>query len=226
MSNTLRVIGGLLWTLCAQAQPAITEPGRAKEVLQIFAQRCISCHNAKKPSGNLQLESMEGVAGGGSSGAAIVAGNSSQSNLYKRIATANAVLRMPPAGAPLSSNEVALVKAWIESGAEGLPKAPEVQTGASDFRRDVEPILKNSCYGCHSGCSSPKSLLRLDVKTAVLKGGIGGPAIMPGDSNRSRLIHRIEGTGGEPRMPLGAPAARPRTDRCLASLDRHRRFVA
>ncbi|MEJ7607427.1 MAG: DUF1549 domain-containing protein [Bryobacteraceae bacterium] len=70
-----------------------------------------------------------------------------------------------------------------------------------DFRRDVQPILKGSCYGCHSG-TRPKSQLRLDVKAAAMKGGIGGQVIVPGRSQASRLIHRVQGAGGEPRMPL------------------------
>jgi hypothetical protein len=208
MGASLRAIVILCCALFAQAQPAITGPGQAKAVLQIFAERCVSCHNASKPAGNLQLESMAGVAAGGSSGIVVVAGDSSKSILYKRIAATDAGLRMPPATAPLSPEKLAVVKAWIDSGAQGLPEARALQAGALDFRRDVEPILKTSCYGCHSG-PSPKSNLRLDAKAAVLKGGIGGAAIVPGDSNDSRLIHRIEGAGGEPRMPLGRPPLTP-----------------
>jgi hypothetical protein len=188
----------LVCTSGVRAQSPAESAAPSKHVLEIFAQNCVACHNSKKPAANLQLESLEGIAKGGASGAAIVPGKSGESNLYKRIVARDAGLRMPPAGAPLAADQAAVVKAWIDAGAAGLA------TTAVDFRRDVEPILQSSCYGCHSG-PTPKSQLRLDAKAAALKGGIGGPAIAPGDSNASRMIHRVEGRGAEPRMPLGRP---------------------
>ena len=187
--------------LSAQAQMANDRPN-PKIVVQILAEACISCHNAKQSAGKLRLDSLEGLAAGGVSGAAVLPRNSRESNLYKRIASTDRALRMPPAGAPLPPDQIATVKAWIDAGAEGLGSADAPLNRSVDFTRDVEPILKSSCYECHSG-PRPKSGLRLDAKTAALKGGIGGAAIKPGDSNSSRLMHRIEGRGGEARMPFG-----------------------
>ncbi len=208
MRSAIRATAVLVCALNARAQSPVSEAGRSKEVVEIFAQACVSCHNAKKPAGHLQLDSLQGLAKGGFSGAAIVPGKSTESNLYKRITAREAPLRMPPAGAPLPAEKAEFIKNWIDAGADGL------QSGVVDFRRNIEPILKSSCYPCHSG-PSPKSSLRLDAKAAALKGGIGGPAIAIGDSNSSRLIQRIEGRGGEPRMPLGRP---PLTAEQIASV--------
>ena len=68
-----------------------------------------------------------------------------------------------------------------------------------DFVRDIQPIFQTSCTPCHFG-EKPKADLRLDSKTLTLK------LIVPGNSNSSRLVHRVLGANGEKRMPLGREA--------------------
>ena len=76
---------------------------------------------------------------------------------------------------------------------------------AVDFAAEVQPIFKTSCYVCHSG-SEPQAGLRLDVRSMAMKGGNGGPVILPGNSQDSSLIHRVTGLGGLRPMPLtGTP---------------------
>lgn len=74
-----------------------------------------------------------------------------------------------------------------------------------DFKRDIEPIFAASCHQCH-GPKKAAGQLRLDVKSAAMKGGISGANIIPGDSKASILLKRILGEGGEAQMPLGAEA--------------------
>ena len=84
-----------------------------------------------------------------------------------------------------------------------LSAGPAPQTANSvDFERDIQPILKASCYGCHSKAQA-SGQLRLDSKSAAMKGGISGPVIQPGRASESRLVHRLLGLGGEKKMPLG-----------------------
>jgi hypothetical protein len=145
---------------------------------------------------------MAGLAAGGRSGPAVRPGDAQQSLLMQRIRTNDPALRMPPAGTPLAASQIQLLATWIDQGAHGLPLQQEAITQPVSFVRDVEPILKGSCYGCHSG-RRPKSQLRLDRRAAAMRGGLGGPVIVPGNSADSRLIHRILGKTGEQRMPLG-----------------------
>lgn len=77
------------------------------------------------------------------------------------------------------------------------------QTSAVDFKRDIEPIFQANCYGCHSA-KKASAQLRLDSKTAAMKGGLSGAVIVAGKSGESRLMQRLLGEGGEPRMPLGS----------------------
>jgi mono/diheme cytochrome c family protein len=69
-----------------------------------------------------------------------------------------------------------------------------------DFVRDVQPILKATCYSCH-GPEKQKGALRLDSKTLAMQGGKNGKSIVPGDSKSSYLMQRVRGEGDENRMP-------------------------
>ncbi|MCC6344416.1 MAG: PSD1 domain-containing protein [Bryobacterales bacterium] len=71
-----------------------------------------------------------------------------------------------------------------------------------DFTRQVEPLLRAKCYGCH-GPAQQMSGLRLDEKAAALKGGYSGAVILPGKSAESKLILRVTGAPGVMAMPPG-----------------------
>lgn len=73
------------------------------------------------------------------------------------------------------------------------------QSTVPDFAGSVLPILKENCYGCHSG-NRPIGGLRLDARSFAMR------AITPGNSKESRLIHRLRGLDGEAQMPMGMPA--------------------
>jgi hypothetical protein len=74
--------------------------------------------------------------------------------------------------------------------------------GAIDdfFETKVRPILATQCFSCHT--NSQFGGLRLDSREAVLKGGKSGPAVAPGDPDRSLLIQAVRQTG-ELKMPKG-----------------------
>ncbi len=81
-----------------------------------------------------------------------------------------------------------------------------------DFARDVEPILRASCVKCH-GPEKPKAQLRLDSKPHALKGGVGGPAILPGKGAESPLVKLLLSADPEERMPRKAePLPREKID--------------
>src|SRR5688500_6139097 len=69
-----------------------------------------------------------------------------------------------------------------------------------DFTRDVFPILQSSCHACH-GPQKHTADLRLDVKHLALRGGESGPAVLPGKSAESPLIHLVASKDPDHRMP-------------------------
>ena len=94
------------------------------EVRTILEQNCLECHNAEKNKGKLRLDTHELTLQGGEGGKALVAGNLDESELFQRVILApDDDDLMPPLSEksdrePLSAQQVAILKTWIESGAE------------------------------------------------------------------------------------------------------------
>jgi hypothetical protein len=80
-----------------------------------------------------------------------------------------------------------------------------------DYSRDIKPLLKERCIACH-GALKQKARLRLDTAEAMRRGGKSGPAIIPGQPEKSLLLERICAAEGE-RMP---PEGKPLTARQIA----------
>src|SRR5437870_3435019 len=79
----------------------------------------------------------------------------------------------------------------------GSPLA--AQTPATvDFGRDVLPILRQNCFGCH-GQAQQMNGLRLDRRSSVFKSGLR--RVVPGSSENSFLYHRLIGTEFGLQMP-------------------------
>jgi mono/diheme cytochrome c family protein len=89
----------------------------ARDIQPIFEKNCLSCHSAKKAMGQLRLDDKRLAFKGGSSGAAILAGNSRDSLLLQRISGLGNQARMPLTGNPLSKAQIELIRSWIEQGA-------------------------------------------------------------------------------------------------------------
>ncbi|HYE30770.1 MAG TPA: PSD1 and planctomycete cytochrome C domain-containing protein [Methylomirabilota bacterium] len=81
--------------------------------------------------------------------------------------------------------------------------AARADEGIEFFEAKVRPIFADHCYKCHSSepGSKIKGGLALDNKAALLKGGDSGPAIVPGDPDKSLLIKAVRYLSEELQMP-------------------------
>jgi hypothetical protein len=68
------------------------------------------------------------------------------------------------------------------------------------FEAKIRPVLVENCLKCH-GETKHNAKLRLDSKAALLKGGVSGPAIVPGKAKDSLLIKAIRHVDPELKMP-------------------------
>jgi hypothetical protein len=68
------------------------------------------------------------------------------------------------------------------------------------FETKIRPVLAETCLQCHGG-KKVSNGLRVDSREALLKGGERGPAIVPGDPDRSLLVQAIRHTHAEVKMP-------------------------
>src|SRR5438552_1843270 len=74
--------------------------------------------------------------------------------------------------------------------------------GLDLFEKRIRPILIDKCYSCHSaGAEKIKGSLVLDTREGLLKGGDTGPAILPGNPDKSLLIKALRWTEDEFKMP-------------------------
>jgi ankyrin repeat protein len=72
----------------------------------------------------------------------------------------------------------------------GVDLAPQTPPRRIDFRKDVAPILQQSCVECHGGTLKLAGL-RLDERHFALEGGDSGSPITPGRGEESLLVQRL-----------------------------------
>jgi mono/diheme cytochrome c family protein len=79
------------------------------------------------------------------------------------------------------------------------------------FQDRVLPLLQARCVSCH-GPEKQKGGLRLDSRAMLVKGGETGPAIVPGDPEKSLLIQAVRQTHAELKMPPKEKVAADQVD--------------
>src|SRR3984885_2583978 len=92
---------------------------------------------------------------------------------------------------------LASVSALAQTPAQAVPAAA---LPPDFFENKVRPILAENCYDCHT--AAEMGGLRVDSRERLLQGGKSGPAVMPGDPDKSLLIQAIRQTG-DLKMPKG-----------------------
>ncbi len=82
--------------------------------------------------------------------------------------------------------------------AAGVPvPTPE---GLEFFEKKVRPVLVEHCFKCHGG-GKKKGGLSLETRSGLLVGGNLGPAVVPGQPDRSRLLEAVGYQNVELQMP-------------------------
>ncbi|MBI3209859.1 MAG: DUF1549 domain-containing protein [Candidatus Solibacter usitatus] len=88
------------------------------QVHPILVARCTSCHSGEKAQAGLALNTRAEILRGGSSGTAVLPGNSKGSLILRRV-TGEKEPRMPIGRDALPAAEIALLRQWIDEGAKG-----------------------------------------------------------------------------------------------------------
>lgn len=183
-----------------------------QKIRPVLAQSCYQCHTDEQ-SGGLRLDSLDAVLKGGKSGPAMVPGSPDKSLLIQAVEQTGS-LKMPLRGEKLSDGDIANLVEWVKRGgswdsAESTKPVVALLTSAEAkgtpgddyFETKVRPILATSCGSCH--LDATKGGLSLSSREALLKGGDTGPAIVPGDPEKSLLITAVHQTGDLKMPPKG-----------------------
>lgn len=104
-----------------------------KEILPLMRRSCLACHSASERQGELVLESPTAMRKGGDSGPALIPGRGADSLLLK-LAAHQDDPAMPPEGndvnaPPLTSEELGLLRLWIDQGARGSDAVASLSPG-------------------------------------------------------------------------------------------------
>jgi hypothetical protein len=110
-----------------------------RDVKPILKERCYSCHGALKQKASLRLDTVGLMSKGGKSGPATTPGKPEESVLIDRVSDPDESTRMPPEGKPLTAEQIAKLRTWIEQGAKGPAdeKAEEDPRSHWSFRMPV-----------------------------------------------------------------------------------------
>ncbi len=98
-----------------------------RDILPILQKNCLACHSSSEANGELNLENPAAILKGGDSGPAVIPRNSKDSFLLQVASHAEEPI-MPPedndvAAAALTSEQLGLIKLWIDQGATGSATA-------------------------------------------------------------------------------------------------------
>jgi cytochrome c553 len=110
-----------LWIVVAFASLLFAKPAPSvsaqiavdfeRDIRPLLHTRCSECHGATKPKAGLRLDQKA------SAMKVITPGKSSESELIRRVTSTDKVEMMPPTGERLTLREIAMLKAWIDAGA-------------------------------------------------------------------------------------------------------------
>jgi hypothetical protein len=143
------------------------------------------CHNQASHKEGIVLDSYTNIM------REVVAGNASNSRLYKIIIRTDED-RMPPAPyAAYTAAQVNLIKKWINQGAKNNSC---LRCDSTDFSYSgfIEPLINSSCKGCHSTANAGGGY---DLSTY---NGVKAIALS------GKLIGSISWSTGFSRMPQGS----------------------
>src|ERR1022692_13376 len=91
--------------------------------------------------------------------------------------------------------------AAIPRTASGQTVKATEETLVDFFERKVRPVLANNCHNCHSANTKAIANLRVDDRNGLVKGGNRGPAVIPGNPDKSLLIQAVRKTHPKVKMP-------------------------
>lgn len=143
----------------ALAQAPVVDYSR--DIKPILKERCFACHGALQQKAGLRLDTGVLIRKGGDGGPAVVASQPAASPLLARISSDDTSIRMPAESKPLTAEQIALIKSWIEQGATSpeneppeqdprehwafkkpsRPMRPEVRSSKSEIRNEVDAFV-------------------------------------------------------------------------------------
>ena len=115
------------------------------EVLPLVVSSCAfeGCHDAISREEGIVLDSYENIM------KEVKPGDPNDSELYEYLLESGDDIMPPRPYEPLSDENIALIKRWIEQGAKNTTCGDGCVPDAASFSENVMPTIQNFCVGCH-----------------------------------------------------------------------------
>jgi len=153
LTGGLSLVAALLAAHCGVPARAADSPASPAEqraavfrdlVAPLLAAKCGGCHGPAGAESGFRIDDRGHALAGGDSGTkGIVPGDPGSSEVFKRIATADAETRMPADGEPLSAAEQAIEDAQTKEAREAATKAKHQLKRELLLKADpsIQPVL-------------------------------------------------------------------------------------
>src|SRR4051794_9730226 len=116
MRTTMRRLTTLLGIFFStSAFAAETAVDYVRDIKPPFSERCYACHSSLKRKNGLRLDAGQLIHKGGKAGPAVVVGKPDESPLMHAVLGTHDMEIMPPEGSPLTADQIAMLRQWIES---------------------------------------------------------------------------------------------------------------
>jgi WD40 repeat protein len=109
----------------------------SKDIEPIFENKCLVCHSGSIVEAKFDMSTYAGVMKGGKRGVAVVPGKSAESNIFLLCSRQKKPIMPPKSEDPLTSQELSLLKLWIDEGA----KMPTMARVKKAIIVDLPPAL-------------------------------------------------------------------------------------
>ncbi len=104
---------GVLCGMISVGGAAVESPNYNDQVLPIFRNACLNCHNSDKKKAGLDLSTYQGSLQGSENGRVLKSGDSKGSLLLQCVIQSEDP-KMPPKGEKLSDSEISVIQRWID----------------------------------------------------------------------------------------------------------------
>ena len=163
-----------------------------KDVEPIFVKKCNFCHSGNIKEGKLDMSTFEALMKGGKKGASIVPGKSKESLLYQLAGKTQRPSMPPKSEEPLTPQELAIVKLWIDQGA----KAPSAARVKPKIIVSLPPAVLHPIRGLAFNkdktalfAAVGNTILQLDASTGETKKKFVGKNITTKDGKKHEVSH-------------------------------------
>ncbi|QTN33121.1 hypothetical protein HZ994_12625 [Akkermansiaceae bacterium] len=153
-----------------EAKPLEEQIAYADIVHPILEKRCVQCHKEGKSKGKFRMDTYELLLAGGKEGDGLEPGNADDSNIVYRIELPeDDEEHMPPDGKEgLDDNELAVLKWWINEGADPVKTVAELNL-TDEIRAAIAKIVPSAATSGDAPTAAKADTASADLVAMVAK---------------------------------------------------------